>query len=395
MTSPSTMRSLAVLGNAADIRTWSNIPYFFFKAASKIGFLTHALDLMPPNYRRDRMRWSMLRPLRLQRPGGYQYSRENLEAMWQCVPEEMRSGEIISHFQIFPPLNRARREGLKHSFYCDATLKQLYPPGQKTGIDPRFMRDVFRRERELYEHARFFISMAKETARVVIEEYGINPAKVHVIRPGANIDEDIVRAHLAARGESWRLSGEPFREKHPARLGFIGMDWRRKGLERLVQAAKILASRGRPVRVAIIGDCPLFMRQEAVVEWLGIISKATQMREFVSAIDTFALGCLPSYAEPLGISTLECLRLGVPVMGTRVGGIPDCVPADGGFLVERDASGEEIADAIDARMFDSRAYQEMVRGAVREMDRVSWDGTARRFEQIWNEPRGEAGEAAR
>jgi glycosyltransferase involved in cell wall biosynthesis len=384
MTAPTSPRSLAVLGNAADIRTWSNIPYFFFKAASKVGFLTHALDLMPPNYRRDRMRWSMLAPLRLQRPGGYQYSRQNLEAMWQCVPEELRGGEIISHYQIFPPLNRARRGGLMHSFYCDATLKQLYPPGQKTGIDRRFMQDVFRRERELYEHARFFIAMAKETARVVIEEYGINPAKVHIVRPGANIDEDVVREHLTARGQSWQSRGEPFTDKTPARLGFIGMDWRRKGLERLVQAAKILASRGRPVRVSIIGDCPNHLRNEPVVEWLGIISKATHMREFVSAIDTFALGCLPSYAEPLGISTLECLRLGVPVMGTRVGGIPDCVPKEGGFLVEPDSTAEQIANAIDARVFDGSVYRQLVRGAIAEMDHVSWGATAGRFVEIWS-----------
>jgi glycosyltransferase involved in cell wall biosynthesis len=382
MTSATT-RSLAVLGDASDIRTWSNIPYFFFKAASKIGFLTHALDLMPPNYRRDRMRWSMLRPLHLQRPGGYQYSRENVEAMWECVPEELRSGEIISHFQIFPPPDRARREGLRHSFYCDATLKQLYPPSQKYGIDPRFMREIFRRERELYEHARFFIAMATETARIAIEEYGINPAKVHVVRPGANIDEDVVREYLTSRGQSWRNSVERFTPENPARLGFIGMDWRRKGLERLVNAAKILASRGRPVRVTVIGDCPEHLRTDPVVEYRGVISKATQMREFVTAIDTFALGCLPSYAEPLGISTLECLRLGVPVMGTRVGGIPDCVPDDGGFLVERDATPEQIAEAIDARVFDAGSYRSLVAGAQREMDHVSWDSSAEAFTTIW------------
>jgi glycosyltransferase involved in cell wall biosynthesis len=381
--SSTTTRSLAVLGDASDIRTWSNIPYFFFKAASKIGFLTHALDLMPPKYRQQRMRWSMLRPLRLQRPGGYQYSRENVEAMWACVPEELRSGEIISHFQIFPPLDRARREGLRHSFYCDATLKQLYPPGQKYGIDPRFMREVFRRERELYEHARFFIAMATETARVAIEEYGINSAKVHVVRPGANIDEEVVREYLASRGESWRNSIGHFTAENPARLGFIGMDWRRKGLERLVDAATILKSRGRAVRVTIIGDCPEHLRANPVVEYRGVISKATQMREFVTAIDTFALGCLPSYAEPLGISTLECLRLGVPVMGTRVGGIPDCVPDAGGFLVGNDATPQQIADAMDARVFDASAYRTMVNGAFAEMGQVSWHLTAERFANIW------------
>jgi glycosyltransferase involved in cell wall biosynthesis len=388
MSESETPRSLACLGNSGDIRTWSNIPYFFFQAASKIGFLTNTLDLMPPRYASQRRRWSLLAPLRLQRPGGYQYSRENLEAMWERVPEELRHGEIISHFQLFPPLNRARRSGLKHSFYCDATLKQLYPPGQKTGIDARFLRDIFRRERELYEHAKFFIAMASETARVAVEEYGLDPAKVLVVRPGANLDEDIVREHLGSRGESWRERGAAFTEANPARLGFIGMDWKRKGLQRLIEAANILKSRKRAVRVAIIGDRPLFLRDDLVVEWRGVISKATQMREFVREIDTFALGCLPSYSEPLGISTLECLRLGVPVMGTRVGGIPDCVPAEGGFLVERNVTAEQLADAIDARVFDAGAYASMVGGAVREMDRVSWDLSARRFVEIWD-PRGQ------
>lgn len=377
-------RSLACLGDAGDIRTWSNIPYFFFKAASKIGFLTNTLNLMPANYASKRRRWSLLAPLRLQRPGGYQYSRENLEAMWECVPEELRHGEMISHFQLFPPLNHARRAPLKHSFYCDATLKQLFPPGQKVGIDSRFMRDILRRERELYEHAKFFIAMAKETARFAIEEYGVNPAKVFVVRPGANIDEDVVQEYLATRGQSWREQSPKFTAENPARLGFIGMDWKRKGLERLVEAAKILASRGRSIRVTIIGDCPEHLRGEPVVEWRGIISKATQMREFVTAIDTFALGCLPSYSEPLGISTLECLRLGVPVMGTRVGGIPDCVPDGGGFLVDPDVNAEQLADVIDARVFDTGSYRALVNGAIAEMDRVSWDLSARRFAEIWS-----------
>lgn len=384
MIESATLRSLACLGDSGDIRTWSNIPYFFFRAASKIGFLTNTLDLMPQRYASHRRRWTLGMAMRLQRPGGYQYSRENLERMWHRVPEELRRGEIISHFQLFPPLSHARRNGLRPSFYCDATMKQLYPDSGKPQMDARFRREIFRRERELYEHARFFIAMAKETADFAISEYGINPAKVFVVRPGANLDEDVVRQFLGERGPSWRERGEAFSEKHPARLGFIGMDWKRKGLERLVAAAQLLHKRGRAVRVSIIGDCPPFLRSERVVEWLGIISKATHMREFLRAIDTFAIGCLPSYSEPLGISTLECLRLGVPVMGTNVGGIPDCIPKDGGFLVDGDVTSAQLADAIDERVFDRSSYQSMLRGAIGEMDRVSWDSSVRRFAEIWN-----------
>jgi glycosyltransferase involved in cell wall biosynthesis len=71
-------------------------------------------------------------------------------------------------------------------------------------------------------------------------------------------------------------------------------------------------------------------------------------------------------------------------MGTNVGGIPDCVPSEGGFLVEREVTAEQLADAIDARVFDAAAYRAIVDGAIREMNRVSWDSSARRLVEIWN-----------
>ena len=43
-------------------------------------------------------------------------------------------------------------------------------------------------------------------------------------------------------------------------------------------------------------------------------------------IRSWHFGCLFSSAEAYGISNLECLRLGVPVLARRVGGIPDTVP---------------------------------------------------------------------
>ncbi len=376
-------RSLACLGDTGDIRTWSNIPHFLFQAARHAGFLTHTMDLLEPAYRRRRLIWLMGALGRFERPGGYQYTRASVRRMWERVPLELRRGEIISHAQFFPPLEEARAAGVRHSFYVDATLGQLFEAGGAAGVGKRTIRDVLKREGELYRSARFFIGMARATVDSAVRDYGVDPARAFAVRPGANLDEAAVRAFLAARGPSWRERGEPFTTSRPATLGFIGMDWKRKGLQRLVDAASLLHRRGKAVRVVVIGNCPEHLRGHPQVQWLGVMSKSRDIARFLDAVESFSLGCLPSYVEPLGIGTLECLRLGVPVMGTDVGGIPDCVPRDAGFLVPVTAEAPLIADEIEHRLFEPARYDAMRRAAANEMENVTWEATVRRLKEIW------------
>jgi len=380
-------RTLVALGNTADIRTWSNIPYFLFKAANPIGFLTNTVDTTHPHYRYRSLAYTLLSPFRLEGPGGYQLSRDWSRRMWERIPESLRGGEFLSHFQLFPPLELARQSGARHSFYCDATYKQLlsarWPHMARNVCGARTVADAFARERELYQSARFFIGMARATVQSAINDYGVDPRMAFVVRAGANLDESIVNSYLARRGPSWREAGEPFSQERPARLGFIGRDHGRKGLPRLIEAAEILHSRGRAVRVTVIGNCPEQFQSHPQVEWRGVIQKTTHMLEFIEAIDTFAIGCLPSYSEPLGISTLEALRLGIPVMGTNVGGIPDCVPDDAGFLLPVDITGEGIASAIESNVFNPDQYDRLQRAAKTHMNSVTWAGAVEKLVRIW------------
>jgi starch synthase len=242
---------------------------------------------------------------------------------------------------------------------------------------------MLRREQEAYQSARFYIAMGRHNALSVVRDYGVDPRHVYVVRPGANMDEPAVQAYLAARGRSWREAGEPFTPDRPARLGLVGLWPERKGLPRLVAAAEVLARRGRPVKVNMIGNCPEHLRGHPQVEWVGVVNKTRELDRFLREVDRFALGCLPSHFEPLGISTLEALRLGVPVMGADTGGIPDCVPSGAGFLVPRDAGGEEIADAIEYHVFDPDRYAALQAAAVREAPGVTWEVTVQRFQEIW------------
>ena len=74
-------------------------------------------------------------------------------------------------------------------------------------------------------------------------------------------------------------------------------------------------------RVAELGLTPHF-------RFLGFRSDAPRL------IQAFDIVAVPSHIEPLGNATLEAMAAGVPVVGSRVGGIPEMV-VDGetGLLV--------------------------------------------------------------
>jgi len=122
-----------------------------------------------------------------------------------------------------------------------------------------------------------------------------------------------------------------------------------KGTEYLLRAFKTLARRYDGVQLVIIGDGPLRRSLQALATSLGVqdsvrLLGALGHEEVLSWMRKAAMLVLPGIrtatgrVEGLGMVLLEAAATGVPVVGSRLGGIPECV-VDGrtGFLVpERD-----------------------------------------------------------
>lgn len=162
-------------------------------------------------------------------------------------------------------------------------------------------------------------------------------------------------------------------------VGYIGKDYIRKGLYRLAHAVALLRSEGTRVRLRVIGHCPDDLRYADGVEATGFLDKRAKPEGFIAALAQCALGCLPSHAEALGIALLEFLRLGVPVVGTRVGGIPDAVPDGAGVLVDKDVDPRGLADVIGRLCADKAAYAALSRGAKAARAWATWKRAASDF----------------
>lgn len=106
---------------------------------------------------------------------------------------------------------------------------------------------------------------------------------------------------------------------------FIGELRQLKGVDLLIEAIATLRRNGRPLTATLVGAGPdreAFVAQAAAAG----LSDAIKFPGAMNARQAFALGRLmvvPSRAESLPYIVLETIAAGVPLITTRVGGIPE------------------------------------------------------------------------
>jgi glycosyltransferase involved in cell wall biosynthesis len=121
------------------------------------------------------------------------------------------------------------------------------------------------------------------------------------------------------------------------RLLFVGAMGKLKGERDLLEAVQRIADRVPNLRLLLLGHgaetIEAFCRQHhlgSLIEHLGPVAY-NQRHAFFRQADFFVL---PSYGEGMPIAVLEAMAAGLPIIATRVGGIPELIE-DGveGFLL--------------------------------------------------------------
>jgi glycosyltransferase involved in cell wall biosynthesis len=150
-------------------------------------------------------------------------------------------------------------------------------------------------------------------------------------------------------------------------LGHVGSMMPQKGWRLLVDAARILREMGHDVRVILAGrgaDAELAVelarKSGGGLTYEGFV--ANPRETVLSKLDALIL---MSDQEGLPMAIIEALSLGVPVIATRVGGVPEAVVhGENGLLIER--SVEALVEAIKQLVTNREKLQSMSRKA-REM----------------------------
>lgn len=159
-----------------------------------------------------------------------------------------------------------------------------------------------------------------------------------------------------------------------------------KGYDVLLPAARLLIDRGLPVRFAAVGSGPLdaevaqLHRRLGLGDRFALLGGRADAMQVLAGFDVFAL---PSSSEGLPVAVMEALALGVPVVASSVGGIPDLVEHGRQGLLVRPGSVESLVEALERLVVDRLGRARMAAAALSRGARLDITGAVRRIEAVY------------
>ena len=263
-------------------------------------------------------------------------------------------------------------------------------------------------EKTAYEAASGIIAVSNGMREDILRCYpAVDPERVKVVHNGIDLEawkhpqgED---ADAQAAATLQRLGIDPDR---PA-VVFVGRITRQKGLPHLLRACEqlpadvqVILCAGAPdtpeIKAEVEGLVAHLREKRTGVVWIEEMLPRPELIAVLAASDVFVC---PSVYEPLGIVNLEAMAVGLPVVGSATGGIPDViVDGETGLLVPieqvQDGTGTpidparfeaDLAERLTTLVTDTEAAKAMGQAARRRVEEhFAWQAIAQRTMDVYN-----------
>ncbi|MER7107227.1 glycosyltransferase family 4 protein [Streptomyces sp. NPDC000229] len=273
------------------------------------------------------------------------------------------------------------------------------PLGDETGLVPETAAVLDAAERRTLRAVSAVVATSGWAAGRLVDHHGLDPGRVHVAAPGADIGP-LAPGSATASGTSRDVSrgtgGDP-------RLLCVASVTPRKGQYELVEAlATVTDLPWSCVFVGGLGQAPEYVdRLRKLIEQCGLDDRVhlagprggPELNASYAGADLLVLA---SHAETYGMAVTEALARGVPVLATAVGGLPEAVgrAPDGSVPGALVPPGDPAALAGALRRWLSEPgerHRAKVAARRRRTALAGWETTtrslARALEQLRQEPR--------
>jgi len=190
------------------------------------------------------------------------------------------------------------------------------------------------------------IAVSQAVKDFLIESQITRPEKVLVIYNGT---------------EPPKKKAKPFEGKNTL-IASIGTLNEQKGMQYLIQAMPKVLREFPDSELVIIGQGPYKTELEKLIKNMKLASKVKLtgfVKDVYDELEKVDIYVQPSISESFGLAILQAMSMGLPVVATNTGGIPEVVTSDKTGILVESKDPESLADGLIDFLRDPKKAQKM------------------------------------
>jgi glycosyltransferase involved in cell wall biosynthesis len=359
--------AFVTVGDGSNVRFWSGTPFHMLKSLACEGNeIVQIGPLKAPILPLYKAYSKLCRTFRLRGLSPFQAA----PVVAQYSTDAARKIRAASPDVVFAPAGSIFAwnvpAGIPLVYASDATFRLIedYHPNYRNLSHAA--RDTSERlERDTIARADLILYPSQWAADSAVRDYGADPARVHVVPWGANLEK--IPTRISVLGA---------RKPGPCRLLFIGANWEEKGADIAVETLVELRTKGIETELVICGCTPPRPVAQAGLTIIPYLDKndseqRKRLDQLYLSTDFFLL---PTRADCYGIVFCEAAAYGVPSIAPDTGGVPYAVRnGETGILVPPGATRIDYATVI-SEILANPARLERLRQASRNAfeTRLNW-----------------------
>jgi len=263
-------------------------------------------------------------------------------------------------------------KNLKSKFVC--TVFHTYYQQQKYIPSQKWKYLLYLLEKRMYKNADKLIAISKDTMKALIRNYKVDPSKIKLIHCGVDFNK------FKKNEEVKKLENN---------LLFVGRLDNRKGIDFLVETIRLIKKDIPNINLFIIGQGKLrkklerFVKDnnlESNIKFLGFIPDLYLPKWY----SLCQLTIVPSIFEGFGLTVIESLACGTPVIATNVDGIRDIIKNNKNGILVKYNNKKELAKQVVRLLNNSSLRKEFsIKGLKSVKEKFNWDKIALKTLEIY------------
>ncbi len=232
---------------------------------------------------------------------------------------------------------------------------------------------ILKYEQKILDGADHIIAISQYTKKIIVEKYHICPDKVSVVH------------NAIGKSKGSELTSDTASTDRIKNVLFLGRLTVQKGADYLLKAAKKVLDRKRNVRFVIVGNGPMLKKLVDMSFDLGIsdsviFAGSMGHGQVDEAYKQASLFVMPSVSEPFGITALESIKNGTPVLISKQSGASEVIK--NGLKVDFwdiDAMASKIISVLNHEPLAST----LKANGYRDLQKLTWSNQADKVIEIY------------